>query len=139
MDDYGSDPPPSELEVGFQPTESGQRNRHGDNHSAEIAENRTQPHSQMLRRSDFAENNSRLDRPYRIIVSETAYLIRKMRKERIIRDGDSPEGDSTESETVNRWAYALNKRLTIDRALTNSLGFGRSLINEKLVKRTWKG
>lgn len=79
------------------------------------------------------------NRLYRIIVSETAYLIWKMRNERRIRDEDSPENDSTESETINRWTYALNKRLTIDRTLTNSLRFGKNSIDEKLVKRTWKG
>ena len=79
------------------------------------------------------------NRLYRIIVSETAYLIWKMRNERRIRDGDSPENGSTESETFNRWTHALNKRLTIDCALTNDRRFGKHSINKRLVKRTWEG
>ena len=60
---------------------------------------------------DKGKNRSR-----RILMSETGYLIWKMRNERRIRDGDDQTGD-TINEATCRWNYALNKRLTIDRAL----------------------
>ena len=77
------------------------------------------------------------NRLYRILMSETAYLIWKMRNERRIRDSDNTAADST-NETVNRWTHAINKRLTIDRALTDSTKFRKKAIDEKLVKATWK-
>ena len=79
------------------------------------------------------------NRLYRILVSETAYLIWKMRNERRIRDEDRPEHESQEHEACNRWTHALNKQLTIDRALTNNRRFSKKALNEKTVKNTWKG
>ena len=77
------------------------------------------------------------NRLYRILVSETAYLIWKMRNERRIRDEDHVT--SSASETRNRWVHALNKRLTIDRALTNDWRFGKRALDKQLIKYTWKG
>ena len=79
------------------------------------------------------------NRLYRILISETAYLIWKSRNERRIRDEDDPEREASEREIRNRWTGALNKRLTIDRTLTNDAKFGKRALNEKLVKRTWSG
>ena len=78
-------------------------------------------------------------RLYRIIVSETAYLIWKMRNERRIRDSDGNERDNIEGETETRWRNALTKRLTNDRYLTDSTRFGKRALNTSLVKRTWTG
>ena len=79
------------------------------------------------------------NRLYRIIVSETAYLIWKMRNERRIRGGDPAVCSTTEAVIFNRWTHAVNKRLTTDRALTDGKRFGKKALNEKLVKNTWKG
>ena len=79
------------------------------------------------------------NRFYRILVSETAYLIWKLRNERRIRDEDAPEREASEIEIRNRWSYAMNKRLTVDRALTNDAKFGNRALSEKLVKQTWTG
>ena len=70
---------------------------------------------------------------------ETAYLIWKLHNERRIRDGDKTGNKVSDSEVRNRWKHAINKRLTIDRALTNSKKFGKQAMNEKLVKKTWRG
>ena len=78
------------------------------------------------------------NRLYRILISETAFLIWKMRNKRRIRDEDTPGREHSESETYNRWKHAINKRLTIDRALTNKERFRKKAINEKLVKATWR-
>jgi len=79
------------------------------------------------------------NRLYRIIVSETAFLIWKLRNERRIRDDDGQEHNNIAAETTKRWVNAINKRLTIDRHMTNNIRFGKKAINEKLVKRTWTG
>ena len=76
---------------------------------------------------------------YRIIVSETAFLIWKLRNKRWIRDEDSREHHNIVAETTSRWVNVINKRLTIDRHLTNKIRFAKRALNEKLVKRTWKG
>ena len=77
------------------------------------------------------------NRLYRIIVSETAYLIWKLRNERRIRDGDSQEHNNINNETTKRWVNAINKRLTTDRHLTNDKRFGKRALKSKLVKDTW--
>jgi len=77
------------------------------------------------------------NRLYRIIMSETAYLIWKMRNERRIGREDAEDREVTDSEVRNRWIHAINRRLTIDRALTNKMRFGRHTLNGKLVKQTW--
>ena len=79
------------------------------------------------------------NRLYSIIVSETAFLIWKLRNERRIRDEDSQEHGNIATETTNRWINAINKRLTIDRLLTNDKRFGKRALNKKLVKSTWRG
>ena len=71
-------------------------------------------------------------------MSETAFLIWKMRNERRIWNEDTVDNEDTQSEIFNRWSHAINKRLTIDRALTNDKRFGRRALQGKLVKATWK-
>ena len=79
------------------------------------------------------------NRLYRILVSETAYLIWKMRNERRIRDNDPTECTTTDSEIYNRWTHTINKRLTTDRALTNGTRFKKRAMDAKLVQKTWRG
>ena len=74
-------------------------------------------------------------RLYRIIVSETAYLIWKLRNERRIRDNDSPPQSA--NKVRNRWTNTMNKRLTLDRLLTNAARFQSNAIEDKPVKATW--
>jgi ribonuclease HI/exonuclease III len=79
------------------------------------------------------------NRLYRIILSETAYLIWKMRNERRIQDEDGAEHDNVIEETTRRWRKTMNKRLTIDRHLTDNKRFGKRAVKPELVKWTWKG
>ena len=80
--------------------------------------------------------NKGKNRLYRILISETAYLIWKLRNERRIRDDEGPV--QTATETRNRWTYAINKRLTIDRMLTKKTRFKKKALDEKLVRSTWR-
>ena len=75
------------------------------------------------------------NRLYRILVSETAYLIWKLQNERRIRDDDGPI--QTNDEVGKRWTHAINKRLLLDRLLTNTARFRKNAIESKLVKATW--
>ena len=79
--------------------------------------------------------NQGKNRLYRILMSETAYLIWKTRNERRIRDSDNVI--TPDVITAKRWINAINKRLTIDRFLTDRKRFGKKTMNEKLVKATW--
>ncbi len=76
-------------------------------------------------------------RLYRILITESMYLIWKLRCESVIgRDGEPP----TENEIVNRWVHVINERLEIDRSLTNELKFGKQYsLPPKLVLDTWRG
>ena len=76
------------------------------------------------------------NRLYRILVSETAFLIWKLRNERRIKNNDTTE-DTPHQEVENRWTNAINKRLTIDRFLTDRRRFGNKALDDKLVKATW--
>jgi len=74
----------------------------------------------------------------RELVSKTIYLVWKIRNERRIGNNDAREREMTDSDIRNRWTHAINKRLTIDRALTNSARFGKRALEKTLVKSTWK-
>jgi ribonuclease HI len=51
-------------------------------------------------------------RLYRILMSESAYLIWRIRNDRVISRGGEP---ATEDEIVNRWKFAINQRLQVDK------------------------
>jgi len=90
--------------------------------------------------ANFTKNNKPdrgKNRLYRTLMSETACLIWKMRNERRIGRNDSESQEATDQEIRNRWTHTINRRLTIDRALTNNARFGRHAVSEKLVRRTW--
>ena len=76
------------------------------------------------------------NRLYQILVSESAYLIWKIRNERRIRDNDTTV-EPTAEVVKKRWTNAINKRLTIDRFLTDENRFRKKAIDKNLVKRTW--
>ncbi|KAJ6488227.1 hypothetical protein C8R47DRAFT_953525, partial [Mycena vitilis] len=72
-------------------------------------------------------------RLYRILVSESAHLIWKLRNERVIQ-GKEP---ASEREIHNRWLKTINNRIAIDSTLTNSQKWGKKAINKSLVLETW--
>ncbi|TFK86289.1 RnaseH-domain-containing protein [Polyporus arcularius HHB13444] len=79
-----------------------------------------------------------LDRLFAIMVTESAYLIWKLRCERVIDLGEDRERWHTAAETENRWFAVMNRRLTLDRALT-SARFGKKAKDRGIVLRTWSG
>jgi ribonuclease HI len=74
-------------------------------------------------------------RLYRIMITESLYLIWKLRCECVIgRNGEPP----TENEIVNRWVHVMNERLEVDINLTDKFKFGKQYsIPPRLVLDTW--
>ncbi|KAG6894619.1 hypothetical protein C0992_005383, partial [Termitomyces sp. T32_za158] len=75
-------------------------------------------------------NRARL---YRIIMVEAAYLIWKLRCERVIQNENTP---FTVQEVQNRWVETLNRRLALDQAMTNK-NFSKKAISKDTVLKTW--
>src|ERR1700738_4744935 len=71
------------------------------------------------------------NRLFRIIVSESAHLIWRLRCERRIQNDDNPESFHSETEIHNRWVAKMNNRLTLDCLTTNK--------ERWLVLQTWEG
>jgi ribonuclease HI len=73
-------------------------------------------------------------RLYKILITESAHLIWKLRNERVIGvDGPAPL-----TKITNRWLKTVNNRLAIDCAMTNTKKYGRKALKSSLVKKTWK-
>ena len=69
-----------------------------------------------------------------ILLTESAYLIWKLRNERRIRDTKH-----SANEITNRWYATINRRITLDRAMANPAKFAKKALDPDLVKRTWTG
>ncbi|KAJ6524164.1 hypothetical protein B0H19DRAFT_1215011 [Mycena capillaripes] len=81
-------------------------------------------------RNDDSERDDGAERLYRILMSEAAYLIWRLRNERVIqRDGDP----ASEQEIVNRWNYHINYRLQVLETWSGTLDNEGSM-PAKLVK-----
>ena len=74
---------------------------------------------------------------YRILMTESAHLIWKIRCERIIERSNKEQWHSVQ-EIMNRWQCAINKRLTLDQAMTNKKYETRA-ISIQTVLHTWSG
>ncbi|KAJ7260320.1 hypothetical protein B0H12DRAFT_1014115, partial [Mycena haematopus] len=74
-------------------------------------------------------------RLYRILVSEPAYMIWKLRNDRVISRAGAP---LTEMEIINKWLLNLNQRLQQDVVLANrTTRRNRPRIVPAVVKDTW--
>jgi len=76
------------------------------------------------------------NRLYRIIISESAYLIWKIRCKRLFEKGPHDEPIS-EKEIHNRWVKTINNRLDLDRSMTNKK-FEEKAIPRRKVLKTWR-
>ncbi|KAH9915980.1 uncharacterized protein B0H18DRAFT_856143, partial [Fomitopsis serialis] len=75
-------------------------------------------------------------RLWRILISESTYLVWKLRCERVIGHADTPDWQHNDREVQQRWHTAINTRLHLDIASTRHHLNGRSL-QAKTVLRTW--
>jgi hypothetical protein len=78
------------------------------------------------------------DRLYRIVISETAHLIWKLRCTRVIERGSDPTKYFSEFEIHNRWLACINARLRSDVLLTDKSKFGSRALSFKKVINTWR-
>lgn len=77
-------------------------------------------------------------RLYRILMTESAHLIWKIRCERRIQRTDI-EGDThSQAEITNRWFAAMNTRLRLDCEMTH-VKYGKRKLDCRTVERTWNG
>ncbi|KAJ7309941.1 hypothetical protein DFH08DRAFT_719139, partial [Mycena albidolilacea] len=76
------------------------------------------------------------DRLYRILISETAYQIWKLRCIRVIKRGSDPSRYFSEAEIHNKWLACINSRLRSDIILTDQKKFGNQALNFKIVCST---
>lgn len=76
-------------------------------------------------------------RLYRIIISESAYLIWKLRCKRLF-EATQDEPLMTEKEVHNRWIKTINMRLELDKTLTKSK-YNEKAVKRKTVLQTWRG
>ncbi|KAJ7121451.1 hypothetical protein C8R44DRAFT_831628 [Mycena epipterygia] len=78
-----------------------------------------------------------MSRLYKILMTESMYLIWKIRCEVVIGGDGDPK---SQSEIHNRWVSMLNECLEIDRNLTNRVRFGKQYsLAPALVLDTWRG
>jgi ribonuclease HI len=91
--------------------------------------------------AEFRDDKGKLKRGsqrlYRILISESAYLIWKLRNDRVISRAGAP---TTKEEIINKWKFAINQRLQVDIMLANRPMRGkRPALASKLVLETWSG
>ncbi|KAJ6628310.1 hypothetical protein B0H10DRAFT_1778274 [Mycena sp. CBHHK59/15] len=76
-------------------------------------------------------------RLYRILISESAFVIWKLRNDRRISRNGMP---ASEEEINNKWKYAINQRQQVDITLANRPPRGKHpALAPQLVLSTWSG
>ncbi|KAI0812433.1 ribonuclease H-like protein, partial [Irpex lacteus] len=74
-----------------------------------------------------------------IIITESAFVIWKVRCERVIVEDGEPQKTIPEIAIENKWLNALNTRLKTDIALTNKRFPKHKQVKDELVLKTWSG
>jgi ribonuclease HI/exonuclease III len=82
-----------------------------------------------------SSNNQGTSRLFKIVVTETAFLIWKLRCERRIGNNDNPTHSN--AEVRNRWLATINQRLTLDRLTTDCNKYGKKALKQRTVLKTW--
>ncbi|KAJ6614056.1 hypothetical protein B0H10DRAFT_1950974 [Mycena sp. CBHHK59/15] len=84
---------------------------------------------------DGGKTDRGAQRLYRILISESAYLIWRLRNDRVISRSGEP---ATEDEIINKWKFAVNQRLQMDKLLANRpRKRKRPALAPALVLETW--
>jgi len=88
------------------------------------------------------DENERLvgaNRLYAILLSESAHQIWRTRCKWRISDEASLEKIPTEQEIRASWVKNLNRRLQLERLMTDKYRYGPKALKPKLVEKTWWG
>ncbi|KAJ6537682.1 hypothetical protein B0H19DRAFT_962213, partial [Mycena capillaripes] len=92
----------------------------------------------LIRLTEFKDSKGKnmphTSRLFRIVVSESAHLIWKVRNEQVIRGRKH-----TEAEIHNRWLSCMNTRLKMDQLLTDRSRYGNRTLDIRNVLLTWDG
>ncbi|KAH9830495.1 uncharacterized protein C8Q71DRAFT_716854 [Rhodofomes roseus] len=78
----------------------------------------------------------RAERLWRILITESAFLVWKLRCERVIAHSDDVNWCLTEAAIRTRWTRVVNERLHLDMAMTHRR-FGRKALRRNEVLGTW--
>lgn len=76
-----------------------------------------------------------LSRLYLILISESVYLLWKLRCERVLQRAGQPESWHHVKEVEARWWSAINRRLRMDQVMTHPR-YGKKALKKRLVLRT---
>jgi hypothetical protein len=82
----------------------------------------------IMKQSNLGET-----RLHKILITESAHLVWRLRNERVIQGSGSKSVD----EIRNRWLKMINNRLDIDCAMTNVFKYEKKALRVSLVKATW--
>ncbi|KAI0094524.1 RnaseH-domain-containing protein [Irpex rosettiformis] len=92
--------------------------------------------------ADFCDNEqvrqTGLSRLYRIMMTESAHLIWRLRCERRIDSPDDGNFTHTIGEVDRRWMAVMNTRLRLDCEMTRQK-YGKKALSEQIVQTTWCG
>ncbi|KAH9835471.1 uncharacterized protein C8Q71DRAFT_837434 [Rhodofomes roseus] len=82
------------------------------------------------------KQNHGATRLWRILISESAFLIWKLRCERVIGHEEEERWAHSSNELRSRWASTMNQRLHLDAATTHPR-FGRKALRRDIYADTW--
>jgi ribonuclease HI len=88
---------------------------------------------QIMAGGIMKQNNLGETRLHKILITESAHLVWRMRNERVIQGNGSKSLD----EIRNRWLKMINNRLDIDCAMTDVFKYEKKALKVSLVKATW--
>ncbi|KAH7107122.1 hypothetical protein BKA62DRAFT_611434 [Auriculariales sp. MPI-PUGE-AT-0066] len=91
--------------------------------------------------SHFTRRNGKRDagapRRFRILVSEAAFLVWRIRNERVIVNEGGHAKYPTMEEIRRRWRATISRRICLDTQLLNRRRFGTRAVNLGLFRGTW--
>lgn len=82
-----------------------------------------------------SRNKQATERFCRILISESAHLIWKIRNDRVINE----RPNYTLHEIEQQWSHAINRRMRLDCILSDKKKFQKKAIRVPLVLKTWRG
>ncbi|EJD36957.1 hypothetical protein AURDEDRAFT_73721 [Auricularia subglabra TFB-10046 SS5] len=78
-----------------------------------------------------------VERAFRIVVSESAFLVWKIRCEKRIQHAEDPDWQLPEEAARERWTAVIKKRMAQDKTLSDKKRFRKQYVANWLVEDTW--
>ncbi|EJD54176.1 hypothetical protein AURDEDRAFT_52004 [Auricularia subglabra TFB-10046 SS5] len=78
-----------------------------------------------------------VERAFQIVVSESAFLVWKIRCEKRIQHAEDPDWQLPEEAARDRWVAVIKRRMEQDKILSQKQGFKKKALNSWLVEDTW--